>query len=166
MHRTVYAVALALAAGSLVACSGDTGQTAATAPATPSASWSFSPPRSLPATPSARPPSIAPSPEPGPSAAAITPTGLPVGFLGSWNMDRAACGTESEGRLTVEPRRITFYESSGPITTVSRNGDIVTITATLTGEGTTWEETMRFTLSADGTTLTNLSTDTVRYRCP
>jgi hypothetical protein len=81
-------------------------------------------------------------------------------------MDRAACGTESEGRLTVEPRRITFYESSGPITAVSRIGDIVTITATLTGEGTTWEETMRFTLSADGATLTNLSTDTVRYRCP
>lgn len=166
MHRTVHAVALACAAGSLAACSGDPGQTAATAPATPSASWSFSPPRSEPATPSALPPSIAPSPEPGPSAAAITPTGLPVGFLGSWNMDRAACGTESEGRLTVEPRRITFYESSGPITTVSRNGDIVTITATLTGEGTTWEETMRFTLSADGTTLTNLSTDTVRHRCP
>jgi len=164
MHRTAYAVALAIAAGSLAACSGDTGQTAATATATRSASWSFSPPMSLPATSSPRPPSIGPTAEPSPPAA--TPTDLPVGFLGSWNMDKAACGSASEGRLTIEPRRITFYESSGPITSVSRKGGIVTITATLTGEGTTWVEARRFRLSADGATLTDLSTDTVRHRCP
>ena len=46
------------------------------------------------------------------------------------------------------------------------DGDVVTIKATLTGEGTTWEQTTRFSLSADGGQLTDLSTSTLRFRCP
>ena len=144
MHRASSAVALtlALALTTLTGCTGDAAQTTTQPP--PSTYWSFSPP--LSSTPST--------------------AQIPAGYLGSWNLDKAACGTESEGRLTLEPRRITFYESAGPITAVLVEGNVVTIKATLTGEGTTWEQTTRFTLSADGAQLTDLSTTTLRFRCP
>lgn len=163
MHRASSAVALtlALALTTLTGCTGDAAQTTTQPP--PSTYWSFSPPLSSPAATPATPPvsATASVPSSTPSTAQI-----PAGYLGSWNLDKAACGTESEGRLTLEPRRITFYESAGPITAVLVDGNVVTIKATLTGEGTTWEQTTRFTLSADGAQLTDLSTTTLRFRCP
>lgn len=168
MHRTASAstlapaLALALTLATLTGCAGDAGQTTTTQP-TPSAYWSFSPPLASPTvTPGTPPPSATPS---LPSSAAPT-VQVPAGYLGSWNLDKAACGTESEGRLTIEPGRITFYESAGPITAVLVDGEVVTIKATLTGEGTTWEQTTRFSLSADGRQLTDLSTNALRFRCP
>ena len=93
---------------------------------------------------------------------------MPAAFLGRWNTDRAQCGPESqgsEGSLTVEPRHLQFYEGGGPVLAVVREGGVVTVTLTLNSEGSTEQATFRFAVSADGQTLTDLSTDTVRRRC-
>lgn len=93
---------------------------------------------------------------------------MPAAFLGRWNTDRAQCGPESqgsEGSLTVEPRHLQFYEGGGPVLAVVREGGVVTVTLTLNSEGSTEQATFRFAVSADGQTLTDLSTDTVRHRC-
>jgi hypothetical protein len=122
----------------------------------------------------------------GPAAATATATGrsatqaptvrptsagspsMPAAFLGTWNTDRAQCGQQSqgsEGSLTVKPRHLQFYEGGGPVAVVVRQGEVVTVTLTLSSEGSTEEATYRFALSADGQTLTDLSTGGVRYRC-
>lgn len=94
------------------------------------------------------------------------PEQIPDPYRGSWNLSPQDCGTESEGRLEIEADRITFYESRGEVTRLSREGEILTTVLALTGEGTSWTETYRWQLSADGAQLTELGTGSVRRRCP
>lgn len=96
-------------------------------------------------------------------------TAIPAPFRGEWNADRAACGTgQSETRLRISGDRIRFYESVGMVSGVEIESDrVVTVTARYQGEGDTWEDERRLSLSEDGNSLTvSGGGDLVRFRCP
>lgn len=120
-------------------------------------------------TSSSAPSSSAPSTTAGTVTTAPTggaPATVPARYQGRWNLRPADCATVSEGQLTIEAGRVEFYESSGPVTAVAPSGDTVTVTIQLTGEGSTRTDVRRFTVSADGQQLTDLTTGAVRFRCP
>ncbi len=91
---------------------------------------------------------------------------IPAAFHGEWNADLGACGTgASETRLRISADRVRFYESSGAVRRVEvLNPRVIDVTAEYQGEGDTWRDERRFTLSEDGNSLT--VSDLVRYRCP
>lgn len=93
---------------------------------------------------------------------------IPAAFLGRWNTNLGDCAKPgTEGQLTIEARRVSFYESSGVVTVVTPGANnVITVEVTLTGEGETWTDTLQFQLTDGGKRLTSLSTDTVRFRCP
>jgi len=120
------------------------------------------------AVPSATPPASATGSMTGSPTTAGPLTAIPAAFLGKWNFVRADCGKPgSEGQLTVEARRVSFYESSGEVTSVSQGArNVITVELAMSSEGDTWTDTLRFQLTDGGRRLTSLSTNTVRYRCP
>jgi len=95
-------------------------------------------------------------------------TTVPARFQGTYAADAAACGAPGhESHLTIGADAIAFHESSGTITSVASGADDLTVVAILTGEGETREATYRFRLSADGSTLTDMTSGPgmVRQRC-
>ena len=108
--------------------------------------------------------------EPGGDEATGDPAAtIPARFHGEWNADRAACGTgTSETRLRISADEIRFHESVGDVSAVERVGDdVVAVSATYIGEGETWQDERRLTLSPDGASLTvSGGGDLVRHRCP
>ena len=127
MKRTVPVLALAL----LAACSGQDG--AQDAPAGDANS--------------------APSAEAS-ATAALALTEIPAAFLGYWDYVEGKCANWSAAQLTIEPRRLQFYESSGDVTAV-RQPDATTIVVTMamTGEGDSWTEETTFRLLDGGRVL-------------
>lgn len=118
-----------------------------------------------------------PAPAPPPTSAGAPPPAssnphsafastVPVKFQGSYAADASACNSAShESRLTIEATRISFHESSGPITDVSSGPMEVTISAQLSGEGETRHANYRFRLSDDGSKLTDVGNGGARQRC-
>jgi len=90
---------------------------------------------------------------------------IPVDFRGAWNMVAADCGTTSEGSMTVEAHALRLYEGGGPVTSVVRRGNVITVTATWNAEGTVEKVAFDMRLSPDGETITNLTTGAVSHRC-
>lgn len=100
-------------------------------------------------------------------ASASTDAALPAIFLGRWDANAQACAVGTEMKLTVEPRRVAFYESGGRIESIKINGpnDIVAEVA-MSGEGETWQKTMHMVVTEDSKTLTiNNGELGVRVRC-
>ena len=131
--------------------------------------------------PSAAVPTTSPAADVTPPADAMPDDGLPPAdgttvparFQGAYATDAAACGAPGhESHLTIGADNIAFHESSGTITSVAgtsvaSDADDLTVVAILTGEGETREATYRFRLSADGNTLTDMTSGPgmVRQRC-
>lgn len=94
---------------------------------------------------------------------------IPARFHGEWNSDRVACGSgASETRLRVSGDRLRFYESVGTVRRVDVESDrVIDVTAQYQGEGQTWQNERRLSLSADGDSLTvsGEGSRLVRYRC-
>lgn len=102
-----------------------------------------------------------------------TPVGrasaIPTVFQGRWAGDAAGCsGPRDEMALSVTGDALRFYESEGRVETV----DIVSpreasVEASFTGEGESWRDTRRMTLSEDGQKLTIdiAGTSSTRVRC-
>lgn len=67
--------------------------------------------------------------------------------------------------MFADARSLRFYEGAGPVTSVVRKGDVITVTATWNAEGTVQTEVFDLKISSDGEQVTNLTTDTLRYRC-
>lgn len=94
---------------------------------------------------------------------------IPARFHGEWNADPDACGTgSSESRLRISADRIRFYESVGVVEDVDIESDrVITVEARYQGEGDTWSDERRLSLSSDGSSLTvSGGGDMVRHRCP
>lgn len=94
---------------------------------------------------------------------------IPTRFHGEWNADLDACGTgQSPTRLRIGADQLRFYESSGVVQAVEIVSDrVINVTAEYQGEGDTWQDERRLSLSADGNSLTvSGGGDLVRYRCP
>jgi hypothetical protein len=67
--------------------------------------------------------------------------------------------------MFADAHSLRFYEGGGPVTSVVRKGAVVTVTATWSAEGTVETQTFDLAISSDGEQITNLTTDTLRYRC-
>lgn len=96
---------------------------------------------------------------------------LPSGFLGVWGAESDQCGTELDDlRLTLHPHRLQFHESDGQLISISASSDLeIVIAAEMSGEGETWRTYRHFSLSDDGSRLSDI-TDApelivVRHRC-
>ncbi|HYE39780.1 MAG TPA: hypothetical protein VEB23_07600, partial [Ramlibacter sp.] len=90
-------------------------------------------------------------------------------FHGEWTGDLADCGRSSETRLRIAADSVRFHESSGAILSVTEHSaDEITVTAALTGEGTTFRNQRRWRLSPDGRSLRDVTEGAglVRHRCP
>ena len=98
----------------------------------------------------------------------VTVAEIPIQFQGLWDSNVEGCsGHHGEGRLSLEPDSIAFYESNGPVTEVAIHGESkITVHAELFSEGTTFVSVKTFELSDDRSSLTDTDTGFVRYRCP
>lgn len=153
-----------LALVALGACGSSSGGPAATSATSTTAT--IAAPSTTTASPSSLSTTAAPSTTGTTATSSATSPTVPAAYQGRWNIRQADCGTVSEGQLTVEAGRISFFESSGLVTGVTVSGSSITVTMQLTGEGSTRTDVRRFTVSADGGQLTDLTTGTTRYRCP
>ena len=112
------------------------------------------------------PPAVDDEAKSDPEAAAI----IPARFHGEWNADLSACGTGlSETRLRIDAARLTFYESIGMVRRVEIESEqVVDVTAEYRGEGETWTDERRLSLSPDGDslTITGQGSTLTRSRCP
>ncbi len=94
------------------------------------------------------------------------PGTVPERFRGTWAGDAAACASPGdESHLAIRANEVAFHESSGPVTAVDTEGNLLAVTIRLTGEGETWEATHGFELSADGQTLLASEGGMARQRC-
>lgn len=156
------------------ACSGESAPPApAPAPAPPPAVVTAAPASAAAPAPA---PAPVPVPAPAPAAAASaarTPVlqEVPAAFRGEWNARLADCGTaRNDSRLRINPRRMRFHESEGPVTRLEQPqpSDLL-VTVRLSGEGQQRLSTRRLRLSADGERLQDVTDGKgglVRMRCP
>ena len=97
-------------------------------------------------------------------------TSIPSQFRGEWNEDLKQCGKgEDDSFLYIERRKVTFWESAGPVRAAVVRGNRIALILELTEPDGTWLGTAQFELSADGTKLTSNTgseNEFVRYRCP
>ena len=95
---------------------------------------------------------------------------IPDRFLGEWNADLSQCGKGTEDSfLLIEPRRVSYWESSGPVRAVVVRGQELALILELSGEGETWLSATQFELPQDGKQLAweHASGEPfVRFRCP
>lgn len=93
---------------------------------------------------------------------------VPDQFHGKWAGRQAQCLRASESSLTISENQIDFYESRGRVLSVKSSGELeIEVELELTGEGQVWRSTRRFSLSKDGHTLTDVTTQRhfTRVRC-
>lgn len=95
-----------------------------------------------------------------------TLTTIPLPFRGEWNEDLSACGTGlSDSRLRISANELQFYESTAkPRSVQIHTARAVTVKATFSGDGQTWNSTVKLTLSGSGDDLT--IEGFTRHRCP
>src|SRR5918995_549351 len=89
---------------------------------------------------------------------------VPIEFQGRWAGTQAQCGVAHEASLTIHEDRIDFYESRGKVlaAVVTRPLE-VELEIEATGEGQTWREVRRFTLSDDKRTLTDVTNSRYQF---
>ncbi len=109
---------------------------------------------------------------PLPLLAGNTAAAVPDSFIGHWAGSATSCDSDADDLiLRIGARRISYWESEGPIKAVVTHGDNeIALIAELSGEGETWLATARFKLSSDGRKLIDDTTvpgqEIVRYKCP
>lgn len=123
-------------------------------------------PAAAPEQPAATP--AAAQTPPAPANPNAEPGVVPAALQGEWNQDLTACGTGMhDSRLEITADEIRFYESGGPVKSVSEwEPGQFTVLADLSGEGEMREATYNYRLSPDGKTLTDLNGNLQRSRCP
>ena len=90
---------------------------------------------------------------------------LPEAFTGRWDASLEACKATSDMKLVVTQTELTFWESSGQISSITINGpDNVTVKAAFSGEGEQWKRDLHLVLADNGQTLK--VDDAARVRCP
>jgi hypothetical protein len=96
--------------------------------------------------------STAPSAPPAPTQATLTE--VPAAFRGYWDYVDGRCAVWSDAQLTIEAKRLTFYESTGDVTAVRQpDANTVVLTMAMSGEGDTWTEETTYRLLDGGTVL-------------
>jgi len=75
---------------------------------------------------------------------------IPTRFHGVWDYVEGTCALESDMRMEVSGAEIMFYESIGTVTGVTAEGDDVVVSLAMEGEGDTWEQATRLSLTGEG----------------
>jgi len=92
---------------------------------------------------------------------------IPSQFQGRWSENCE--DDESTSNLVIEPSYIYYYESSGPIRAVVKQGEFeVALISELSGEGEVWLSFTKFRLTGGNANLIDVTDDEqhfVRYRC-
>ena len=92
--------------------------------------------------------------DPAPAVSTMTDS-IPAAFQGRWGTSRDGCGDGQEMALTITPALLRFYESEGRVKRVAPLGPgAISVRSLYSGEGESWENVQRLTLSADGQALT------------
>lgn len=96
---------------------------------------------------------------------------IPEKFHGEWNTTLTDCGTaNNDSRLTISATDMQFYESGGAVRGAFMHGPYeILIVLDMSGEGSSWMTSFKWTISSDGSYLSDRSVDGslfVRYRCP
>lgn len=105
----------------------------------------------------------APPPAPAPGG----PLTL-AALAGRYDSTAAACTAPAvgEGRMTIAPAKVTFYESECQVVSQAPSGAGLRASLLCRGEGTTWTDTMIFTPTAGGgVEVFAGETRTTRVRC-
>lgn len=79
--------------------------------------------------------------------------GVPAAMIGVWDYVAGSCDPASDLRLEIAADHLLFYEAYGEIQSVAREGDDVTLTLAMEGEGETWEESLTYRLVDGGAIL-------------
>jgi hypothetical protein len=94
---------------------------------------------------------------------------VPDQFRGKWAGSQVKCGVPSESNLAIYADRVDFYESRGRVLSVKVvSKREIEVELESSGEGQVWRTTLRFGISEDGSSLTDLTTgnhQTIRVRC-
>lgn len=105
------------------------------------------------------------SPAPAGPASAATLTEIPAAFRGYWDAETGQCANWSDAQLTVEARRVQFYESLGEVTAISQPAtDTIVIDFAMSGEGDTWTEQATYRLLEGGAVLESSFGDGEAFR--
>lgn len=95
---------------------------------------------------------------------------IPARFRGEWTEEPSACGSgDSVTRLRIGADALRFYESIAKVREVEVVSDgVIEVTADYSGEGQTWTNQSRLSLSPEGDTLTvaGEGATMTRSRCP
>lgn len=106
--------------------------------------------------------SATPSASPAPTAEL---TEIPAAFRGYWDAETGSCANWSDGQLTIEARRVQFYESLGEVTALSQPApDTLVIDFAMSGEGDTWTEQATYRLLDGGQVLESSFSDGDTFR--
>lgn len=77
----------------------------------------------------------------------LLPAMIPDQFHGRWGLNAADCRGDAaaKGLLTVDDRRLTFYESRGTLDQIDSNSppDVLVASYGFSGEGMTWQRVVR-----------------------
>ena len=99
-----------------------------------------------------------PSPKantPPTQATSDEPDTVPAAFVGVWDGAKGNCDPDSDRRVEIGKLQLAFYESSGEVKQVTRDGPgTIELTMAMDGEGEQWTQKMRFALSPDGRQMT------------
>lgn len=84
---------------------------------------------------------------------AISNGEIPARFTGVWDYVGGTCSPDSDMRMEIAPRAITFYESVGAVAGVGQDGDDAIADLAMEGEGEKWVNSLRLSLvEVDGET--------------
>ena len=105
----------------------------------------------------------------------LTKGQIPARYIGVWDYVGGTCAPESDMRMEIAPREITFYESYGAVAGVGQDGADAIADLMMEGEGETWVQVMRLSLvdvdgvmqlhTSDGTT-PKQADEYPRKKCP
>jgi hypothetical protein len=83
---------------------------------------------------------------------------VPRQFQGVWAADLKSCPNPEDDLLRISADKIDFYERTGKVVTVRvRDKWTVELDLDMTGEGDSWRETLKLTLSEDRRTLKDIN---------
>lgn len=77
---------------------------------------------------------------------------IPARFQGVWDYEGGTCSPESDLRLEISDRDITFYESYGAVSGIGQDGEDAIADLVMEGEGDSWVQPTRLSLveTSDG----------------
>jgi hypothetical protein len=105
-------------------------------------------------------------PAEAPATGPVTLNTIPANFQGVWAATEADCTAPAETRLVIAANELTFYESSGPVASVTaENPTEIHLVVALTGEGALSQRTFRYRLLEDGAALFDVRNGLTRRRC-